>query len=178
MEAPPPKKARGKAKAKAKGRAARATSMYEVFSYDKSTAIDVYDVCPLSADRVMDTPFILTAVPSIMEKLLALKEPSADAPDATKVYQELTSFHEKFAKSDLRFTTGKAQRPMKEAVGQVVSTALRGSLSGHEVVDAGHWLPPSCYATIGKHRAIQYEVSGISNLRFCYNGERLLPVIA
>ncbi|CAK9032127.1 Uncharacterized protein SCF082_LOCUS19933, partial [Durusdinium trenchii] len=131
-----------KAKAKAKGRAARATSMYEVFSYDKSTAIDVYDVCPLSADRVMDTPFILTAVPSIMEKLLALKEPSADAPDATKVYQELTSFHEKFARSDLRFTTGKAQRPMKEAVGQVVSTALRGSLSGHEVVDAGHWLPP------------------------------------
>ncbi|CAK9051345.1 Uncharacterized protein SCF082_LOCUS28197 [Durusdinium trenchii] len=157
-QGPAKAKAKGKAKAKA-GAKNKGSRMYEVFGAGSSAATPIakYDTWPVPAEHDMSKPFLLETAPPLLKNVLG------DGGDdvVAGVRNELSTFESKFSKSDLRFTAGKAQRRMDEKSGAALAECASSLLSNHTVLDVGKWQPPSCYATIQKHRSLQYEVGHV-----------------
>lgn len=175
---------RAKAKAKAGGKSAakskaNKTKMYQIFEVGGSAeAIQVYDTLPVPDSHDMSKPFILKGMPPLLDSLLSEGEPAGVNADAAKgIKNELSSFDEKFRRSDMRFTAGKAQRKMDESNAKALADSLFAMFSNHVVMDLGKWQPPSCFASIEKHRGLQFEVGGLPCLRFCWKGTRSLACI-
>ena len=173
-QGPAKAKAKGKAKAKA-GAKNKGSKMYEVFGAGSSAATPIakYDTWRVPAEHDMSKPFLLETAPPLLKNVLG------DGGDdvVAGVRNELSTFESKFSKSDLRFTAGKAQRRMDEKSGAALAECASSLLSNHTVLDVGKWQPPSCYATIQKHRSLQYEVGGFASLRFCCKGERIMALL-
>ncbi len=161
-------KAKGKAKAKAK---AKNNKMYQIFETSGAEQIQAYDTYPIPESHDMSKPFILTALPDMFRKLLA-GEVDGDGNETVRaVKKELDGFEEVFRKSDLRFTAGKGQRRL-DGAGANVAESMLSVLANHTVLEVEKWQPPSCFASIEKHRSLQYEAGGFGSLRLTTKGER------
>lgn len=111
----------------------------------------------------------------MFQKLLA-GEVDGDGNETVRaVKKDLDGFEEVFRKSDLRFTAGKGQRRL-EGAGAKVAEPMLSVLAKHTVLEVQKWQPPSCFASIEKHRSLQYEAGGFGSLRLTTKGERALLI--
>lgn len=167
-------KAKGKAKAKPKAKAEK-TKMYKIFETSEIEEIKKYDTYPIPESHDMSKPFILTALPEMFQKLLAGEVDGDDNEKVRAVKKDLDGFEEVFRKSDLRFTAGKGQRRL-EGAGANVAESMLSVLANHTVLEVEKWQPPSSFASIEKHRSLQYEAGGFGSLRLTTKGERALLI--
>lgn len=170
-----------KPKAGVKGKAApkpkaKPVSLYQLVAAfpDGCQQIAKYDSKELPASHDMQKPCVLKMLDTVLAHVYK-KDKSLEP--SKLILEEIDEFSQKFAASDLRFTAGKAQRPLKEHAAKAVAECFLQTVAGHDVADVGRWLPPSAFCTVAAHRSMQYEVNGIGCLRFCFDGSRAWPLI-
>lgn len=164
------KKSAGKAKAKPKAAGKKVSAMYQVFDFKDAVAIAEY-TSPLPQEHNVSDPFIVRAksLPTIFVGDGATPE------QMNKLEAEMSSFEEKFQKSDLRFTTGKCQAALSKEGGEILSNRAAEILPSRHVLVPSGVPPASCYGSIAQHRNIQYEVSGCASIRLSNKGWRRSP---
>lgn len=163
------KKPKSKAKGKPKGKAkAKALPMFQAFdaNFSDDSLIPTF-ASVVSADHNMSCPFLVD-VPC--EGLLGKIYKGTNEDEAGLIVKDVNEFKVKFGTSDLRFTAGKAQRSMPEALQGAIADAMMPVMGAHSVLHAKKWQPPSTFACVNDNRSFQYEVGAFACLRYCLQG--------
>lgn len=156
-----------KAKAAPKsGAGKKAASMYRIFDLKGGQMIVRYDGPNVPETHDMNFPFIMDkkGVPELLRNLVE----GTQSGENQALLKEIAEFKALFAKSDLRYTAGKAQSPFSADVGKLVQTGVESIIENHT------FLVP--FRVIEKHRSIQFEVGAFGTIRFALTGQRCLPL--
>ena len=169
-----PAQAKGKAKAKAKG--GKSSSMYKLFDSNKGVVIPTLGLGQghALAGMSMEHPFIVAkeAAPALLASLISQEK----SEDNERLLIEMKDFKEAFAKSDMRFTAGKAQSQLSDGSHHRLKGCCGAVMSMANAVFPEPHQKASCFGVIGKHRAVQYEVGAVGGFRFSLAGKSILAV--